>query len=162
MAGNEDLVINGLKRLGYQALSPMVMKWKPENGSLIKRPARLLPGYVFFDTIGEHEPDWDRIISIPYVLRVLQYSDGGRALRASDVEFVNWLKRHEGMIDISRVVQVGTKIQFIDGPLKELSGLVVKVNKSRRQVAVYIGSDSLAKVVWCSIEYVEPEKIVDG
>lgn len=50
---------------------------------------------------------------------------------------------------------MGSRIQFIDGPLKELGGLVVKVNKNRKQVAINIGDESLAMLVWCAIEYVE-------
>lgn len=48
-AGHEKAVADALERLGYPALSPVVMKWRPVNGKLQKRPARLLPGYAFFD-----------------------------------------------------------------------------------------------------------------
>lgn len=157
-AGHEKTVVNALERLGYPALSPVVIKWRPVNGRLQKRPTRLLPGYVFFDAEAGLTLPWDRIQSIQHVLRILQYGDGSRALREGDQAFVLWLKRHAGRIDVSQVIQVGTKIQFIAGPLKEMGGLVVKVNKNRKQVAVDIGNGSIAKLVWCGIEYVEAEE----
>jgi len=155
VAGSEGMVIQNLQRLGYQALSPIVLKWKPVNGKLTKRPSRLLPGYIFFSANNDCTPDWDSIRSIQKMLRILQYDDGSRALRGSDYEFYNWLKRYEGVIDVSQVVQEGTKIRFVNGPLKELNGIVVKVNKSRKQVAVNLGDDSAIRLVWCGIEYVE-------
>lgn len=157
MAGREDEVVNSLTKAGYQALSPIVQKWKPVNGKLKKYPSRLLPGYVFFDAEPQQEPRWNYIRSLQPVIRVLQYSDGTRVLQGADQEFSQWLKRCNGNIDVSQVIQVGTKIQFISGPLKEMSGLVVKVNKNRKQVAVNIGDNSIAKVVWCGIEYVETD-----
>lgn len=146
-----------MSRQGYAAVSPVTIKWKRINGELQKCPVRLLPGYVFFDAPEDEEPPWHRIHAIPHVLYALQYSDGSRVLRAQDLEFVAWFKRHEGKIDVSQVIQIGTKIHFVAGPLVEMSGYVAKVNKNRRQVAINIGDESITKLVWCSIEYVEAD-----
>ncbi len=153
--GREGAVADKLFHMGYPALSPVVMKWRPVGGKLRRVPTRLLPSYVFFDAAQEQDIAWERITALPDVLRVLHYGDGARALRGGDLEFLSWIRRNEGTIDISRAVQVGSRIQFIDGPLKEFGGLVVKVNKNRKQVAINIGDESLAKLVWCAIEYVE-------
>lgn len=158
IAGGESSVVRNLNRLGYQAISPIVLKWKPVNGQLRKRPARLLPGYIFFEADQGSAPDWRNIRAIQKVLRILQYDDGARALREADCEFVQWLKRYSGVIDVSQAVQEGTKIRFVNGPLKDLGGTVIKVNKSRKQVAVNLGDESAIKIVWCGIEYVEAEK----
>ena len=155
VAGSEGMVVKNLQRLGYQALSPIVLKWKPVNGKLTKRPSRFLPGYIFFSANNDCTPDWGSIRSIQKVLRILQYDDGSRDLHGSDYEFYNWLKSYEGVIDVSQVVQEGTKIRFVSGPLTELNGTVVKVSKSRKQVAVNLGDDSAIRLVWCGIEYVE-------
>lgn len=57
---------------------------------------------------------------------------------------------------MSKVIQVGTKLQFVDGPLKDMDGRIVKVNKNRKQVQVSIGEEeNLMRTVWCSIEYIE-------
>lgn len=152
-AGQEAKVMDKLKRDGCAPLAPQVVRWKPGRGGVKKSACRLLPGYVFFDT--DKEPDWLDIRAMPAVLRPLQYDDGERALRGEDLAFVAWLKRYGGVIEATRVVQVGSKIEFVDGPLKELAGKVVKVNKSRRQVQVALGGDSLMRTIWCSIEYIK-------
>lgn len=155
VVGSEEMVIKNLQRLGYRALSPIVLRWKPINGKSTKRPSRLLPGYIFFSVSTDCALDWDSIRSIQKVLRTLQYDDGCRALRGSDYEFYDWLKRYEGVIDVSQVVQEGTKIRFVSGPLTELNGTVDKVSKSRKQFAVNLGDASAIRLVWCGIEYVE-------
>ncbi len=153
-SGQESKLMEKLKRDGYKPLAPQMARWKPVKGKLRRVTCRLLPGYVFFDS--ETMPNWLGIYSFPSVLKILEYGDGARALRGSDLEFVAWLKRYDGMLEISRVVQAGSKLAFIDGPLKDMAGRVVKVNKNRKQVQVALGDEgSLMRTVWCSIEYVE-------
>lgn len=160
-AGQEGRVADRLERDGYAAFAPQIRRWKPGKGGIKKSVCRLLPGYVFFE--AEAEPNWADIRSLPPVIRPLQYEDGARALRGSDLAFTAWLKRCGEVIEMTRVVQAGTRIEFVEGPLKELAGRIVQVNKSRRQVQVAIGeSGSLMRTVWCSIEYIEANAGMDG
>lgn len=160
ISGQESKVMKKLKVLGYSPLAPMVMHWKPEAGSLKKAARRLLPGYVFFDV--DTEPDWQSIRTHESVLKILQYEDCERAMRDSDLEFVAWLKKYDGTIEMTRVIQVGTKLEFIDGPLKDMAGSIIKVNKSRKQVQVALGGEkSIMRTIWCSIEYIEENADAD-
>ena len=153
-SGEEGLVIDLLNLRGLAAFSPLAVRSKPSERGLVRTKARLLPGYVFFD--AEEEPDWETIRRFSGVLKVLHYEDGTRALRHEDLAFVNWLKRYEGMVDVSQVVKVGTRIAFVNGPLVGMEAQVLKVNKSRRQVQIALGSDeSFFRNIWCSIEYIE-------
>ncbi len=143
-----------LKTLGYAPLAPLVMRWKPSAGGMGKTARRLLPGYVFFDAAAE--PDWQSIRSHDSVLSILQYDDGERAMRGTDAEFVAWLKKYDGTIEVTHVIKVGTKLEFVDGPLKEMEGRILKVNKNRKQVQLGLGDEkSLMRTIWCSIEYIE-------
>ena len=109
---------------------------------------------MFFEQ--EDEPDWQGIIRYSSVLKILHYQDETPELRGTDLDFVRWLKAHEGLIDVSEVVKVGTKIAFVSGPLVGMEGQVLKVNKGRRQVQIAVGGDSnLFHTIWCSIEYVQ-------
>ncbi len=160
ISGQEKKVMEKLNALGCAPLAPLVMRWKPEAGGLNKTARRLLPGYVFFDT--EQEPNWQDIRSCDAVLRVLQYDDGEREMRGADAEFVAWLKKYDGTIEVTHVIQVGTKLEFVDGPLKELEGKVLKVNKSRKQVQIALGDEkSIMRTIWCSIEYIEENADTD-
>ena len=152
-SGQEGLVIDLLKRSGYAAFSPLAVQNKPDAGGMKRTRARLLPGYVFFD--AEDNPDWNRILRYSGVLKVLRYEDGVCALHGEDLAFVDWLKRCEGLIDVSQVVKVGTKIAFIGGPLVGMEAKVLKVNKSRKTVQIALGGgDAMFRNIWCSIEYV--------
>lgn len=153
-AGEESRVMEMLRQRGADPLSPLVVKPQPGKKELRRAQARLLPGYVFFDYPGV--PDWDGIVRFSSVLKVLQYEDGVRALRHEDLEFVQWLKKYEGLIDVSEVVKVGTKIAFVSGPLVGMEARVLKVNRSRRQVQVSVGEEgALFHTIWCTIEYIQ-------
>ena len=159
-SGQESLVIDLLNRRGHAAFSSFAVRPKPTDGGLKRTKARLLPGYVFFD--AEDEPDWDEIRRFSGVLKVLHYEDGTRSLRDEDLAFVKWLKRYEGMVDVSQVIKVGTKIAFVGGPLVGMEARVLKVNKSRRQVQIALGDqDSFFQNIWCTIEYIESNIDVD-
>ena len=153
-AGEEGRVMEMLRQRGAVPLSPLVVK--PQQGRKEPRrtQARLLPGYVFFDVAGT--PPWAEIRRFSSVLKILQYEDGVRALRHEDLEFVRWLKKYEGLIDVSQVVKTGTKIAFVSGPLMGMEGKVLRVNKGRRQVQVSVGEEgALFHTIWCAIEYIE-------
>ena len=147
-------MIELLKRGGYTAFSPLAVRNKPGEGGIKRTRARLLPGYVFFD--AESEPDWDSIRRWSGVLKVLRYEDGACALRGDDLAFVKWLKEYEGMVDVSQVVKVGTKIAFVGGPLVGMEAKVLQVNKGRKMVQIAFGDgDAMFRNIWCTIEYIE-------
>ena len=67
-----------------------------------------------------------------------------------------WLKKYDGTIEISHVLQVDSKVEFLDGPLIRYGRHVTKVNKNRKQVQIVLGDEgTLLHSIWCSIEYVE-------
>ena len=159
-SGQEGFVIGLLTRIGYEAFSPLAVRNKPEAGGLKRTKARLLPGYVFFD--AEEEPDWETIRRCSGVLKVLRYEDGSSALRGDDLSFVKWLRQYEGLVDVSQVIKVGTKIAFVGGPLVGMEAKVLKVNKSRKTVQIALGDgEALFRNIWCSIEYVESFTDID-
>lgn len=154
ISGHENKVVSILSIAGYEPLAPQVVRWKQTKLGLTKKTCQLLPGYVFFDS--DIIPEWSSITQHNSVLRILQYEDGERALRGSDLEFVAWLKHHQGIIEISQAIQVSTKLQFVDGPLKDMAAKVIKVNKNRKQVQIALGDESnIRHTIWCSIEFIE-------
>lgn len=112
-----------------------------------------MPGYVFFD--ADTEPAWNRILKDSAVLKLLSYGDGEYALRGTDLEFIDWIKKNNGIIEMSSAVKVGSMIEFVVGPLKDMNGKIIKINRSRRQVQVSFGSENgIISKVWCSMEFV--------
>ncbi len=152
--GQEQSVMQMLRQRGALPLSPLVVRPRPGQKGLERAQARLLPGYVFFEQEGP--VDWPGLLRFSAVLRVLHYQDEDPVLRGADLAFVEWLQRYEGLIDVSEVMKVGTKIAFVSGPLVGMEAKVLQVNKSRKAVQIAVGDqDSLLQAVWCSIEYVQ-------
>lgn len=155
--GFEAGIEGRLNRRGYAAMVPKIKKFKPSGGKLTIKELCLLPGYVFFET--DEELDVRSINTMQNVIKLLQYDDGEYRLRGADIEFVEWIKRNNGTIEPTKVIKEGTKIRFVEGPLCELNGRVLKVNKSRRQVQIELNNaNGLLSTIWCAIEYVEPEQ----
>lgn len=152
--GQEQNVMRMLEERGARPLAPLAVHVRPGARGQERVRQRLLPGYVFFEQ--EETPDWDGVRRYSSVLRVLHYQDETPELRGADLDFVRWLRVHEGLIDVSEVVKVGSKIAFVSGPLVGMEGQVLKVNKGRRQVQVAVGGEgNLFHAIWCSIEYVQ-------
>lgn len=143
-----------LEERGARPLAPLAVHVRVGAKDKERTRQRLLPGYVFFEQ--EDEPDWMGLIRYSSVLKILHYQDETPELRGPDLDFVRWLKAHEGLIDVSEVVKAGTKIAFVSGPLVGMEGQVLKVNKGRGLVQIAVGSGGdLFHAIWCSIEYVQ-------
>lgn len=152
-SGKENSVIKMLKNEGFPAIAPTVMHWTGGSAQPKKTARRLMPGYVFFD--ADTEPMWNRILKDSAVLKLLSYGDGEYALRGTDLEFIDWIKKNNGIIEMSSAVKVGSMIEFVAGPLKDMNGKIIKINRSRRQVQVSFGSENgIISKVWCSMEFV--------
>lgn len=104
---------------------------------------------------GNADPDWFQIQRISGVQRALQYGDGERALRDEDLSFVRWMKDLHGLLEVSKVVQVGSKIKVVSGPLKEYEGKIVEVKKHRKMVAIELSAKGHFGRIWCPVEYIE-------
>ena len=160
-------MIQRLEGMGYSTLAPFVRHWKGRQGGVtVQDRQRLLPGYVFFerdapalpfatDSGTDFEPDWNGIRRISGMIKILEYDNGQRALRDSDMVFVSWLKSLGSAVEMSLAIKVGSKVTFVSGPLQAMQGQIVAVNSKRKTAAVrFGGEDSLFKTVWCSFDYV--------
>ena len=152
LPGNEESVMDDLRMLGYAPMAPQYQKVYARHAERPDVIMRVLPGYVFFDAPGT--PLWKTVRSIPHVVRILGYGEEEAPLRGDDLEFVRCLKSHDGLISASSAVREGTRLKFVSGPLKELSGRIVAVNTKRQAAAVAFGGDgAIGKKVWCSFDY---------
>lgn len=152
-SGRESAVISRLESLGLTAIAPYARRACRKRTDRSTELQRLLPGYIFVD--ADNEPDWAPFLRMHEVYRVLSYPDGSHALRGADAVFASQLRRFQGVIEISKAIQVGTKVRFIDGPLRALAGCITQINKKRSVAAITFGDDgSLLGTVWCSMDIV--------
>jgi transcription antitermination factor NusG len=155
-SGQERKVEGFIKQSGYRVVSAIVERNIVKHGKRCKEFRSLLPGYVFL--ASEEQPEWSILTHFRYISHPLQYGDGTKHLRGDDLEFVHWLQRHNGVIKTSKVVQEGTKIKIVSGPLMEYEGKIVKINKRQKCAAVRIDSEKKACTVWLSFDIIEETK----
>jgi len=155
LSARQEAIIRILERMGYTPFAPLEIKRDYRTDPPAIRKRYLIPGYVFFNADQGVLPDWSGISRVDGVIRPLEYDDHSKAFRGEDLAFVYWLKGRSGIVDISKVIRVGTKIRVVEGPLKYYEGRIKRVNKSRKSVAIEIGNAGLLNVVWFPVEYVE-------
>jgi transcriptional antiterminator NusG len=151
-SSKESIVEAFLKGLGFDVISALVERNIYKNGKLVKELRSVIPGYVFFESYCE--PDWDKICENKYIYYPLHYSDKSKYLRKNDFHFIEWLKRHDGTIKISKVMEIGNKIKIMEGPLKELEGNIVKINKRQKCICVRIEGEEIKNKIWLSYEII--------
>jgi hypothetical protein len=113
---------------------------------LVKELRSIVPGYVFF----EH----NKINESEYIFYPLHYSNNEKVLRGNDLNFVKWLKGNNGIVKISKVKQVGKKIQIIEGPIKGLEDKIIKINKRQKCIGIRMEGEGIRNTIWLSYEYV--------
>jgi transcriptional antiterminator NusG len=141
--------------MGYDIISGLVERNVVKGKKSIKELRPVLPGYVFFESGSE--PDWKGVAASKYIYYPLQYSDSGKQLKGSDLTFVKWLKTkngNNGVVKISKAMEIGNRIKIIEGPLKEMEGNIVRINKRQKCAEVKIEGEGIKHTMWLSYEYI--------
>lgn len=165
--GCSSKVIKRLEALGYEAFTPTTIRAVVHDGKRREQKRHLMPGYVFLTAPRTIQPDWDQIIAIPDVLRILRYTDGTAAFRGKDLEFLEWMRSNSlnregevrGGLKPSLALREGNRVHIVDGPLKDWEGSIVKVNRKRNCVALSLGEGSCMKTIWCQVEFLETVEV---
>ena len=148
----ENMVEALLQGLGYDVISALVERNTVKNKKMVKEFRSIIPGYVFFE--NGYEPDWNEISKIKYVYYPLHYSDKSKGLKENDLHFIKWLKNNNGIIKISTAMEIGKKIKIMEGPLKELEGKIVKINKKQKCAGIKIEGENINAIIWLSYELI--------
>jgi transcriptional antiterminator NusG len=142
--------------MGYNVISALAERKVVVNGKIKNVLRSIIPGYVFFE--NENILDgliWRDICKMQYIYFPLKYMDNEKGLRGKDLEFANWLKGNNGIIKISKVIEIGNKIKVMEGPLKDFEGKIIKINKRQKCAAIKLDGEGIEKVIWLSYEYIE-------
>ncbi len=137
---------------------PVRLLTERKKGVWKSKEQPLLPGYVFlYLDDGEPFPSFQVRQSDGYY-RVLKYPDGSSDLRGADREYAQWIRSHEGVLKPSQVsLDAGNMITVISGPLKDMKGKVVKLDKHKKRVVVAFEFVGELREVNLSVEFVSKE-----
>ena len=135
------------------AFVPRKVEHRSEKGvkSTVKKV--LFPGYVFFQA----EENWAPTLTMyyaDYILRLLQ-TDGSWPLKGSDEQLARWLLEHDGLLDMSKAYQEGSRVIVKSGPLKELEGIITKVDRHNRNGQITLDLFGRKTSVWLAFELVD-------
>ena len=140
----------------HHAFVPKKVEHRSEKGIRTTTQKVLFPGYVFFQA----EPDWHPTLLLyrgDYILRILT-KDGSWHLHGDDAHLVQWLMEHDGLLGMSKAYAEGTRVIIKSGPLKELEGIITKVDRHNRNGMVTLDLFGRRMSVWLPFELVESEE----
>lgn len=156
--GKEKQVVDTIHRKQWgRAIFAQQVKVVWRSRQWIEETSPLLPGYVFV-YLNEENGLYRNDLGISHVIRVLTYGKGCDQLTGRDLEFANWLWRVGGKIGVMKAVQIGDRIEIIDGVFKELRGTIVKMNRRRKKMCVSLDTQDVPMLIWLSYELVEKEE----
>ena len=137
---------------GLRATAVSRIKNRSEQGRKYTEEQILLPGYVFFRTETEflNEP-----IRVQDVIRLLKNPQESWRLIGSDARFAEFVFQHDGILELSKVRNLGDTVKVIEGPLKEMEGQIVKIDRHRRSGLVEFQFDDHLWKTWLAFEFVE-------
>ena len=110
--------------------------WK-ENGIWIKKQEVLFPGYLFFITEKPAELRME-LKGIPEFAAVLGDDEGPISLYQEEVDFLQKHINRDRVFEVSIGEMIGKKLVVTEGPLKDLEGKVVHVDRHKRQAVLEI------------------------
>ncbi len=153
-SGSEQTVADGICKgdPGIRAIAPKRSVQEKRSGSWTKRTLALLPGYVF--VFGDLENNDLRKLKADNVYKLLKYDNELRELLGDDREYAFWILRNHGDIGTSKVLDLGTGIRVVEGPLADCKGKIVRLDKHKRRATVEFEFDGKVRTVSLSAEVV--------
>lgn len=129
--------------------------------SRVEQP--LLPGYVFI-YLDDDTPFPSFIIKQERdAYKILRYPDGSIELQSGDLQYAMWVYNHGGRFEPSTVVFThGQIVKVLDGPLKEMEGKIVKLDRHHKRVVVgfmFAGAERRVNLSINIIDLAEGEQV---
>jgi transcription antitermination factor NusG len=121
----EKKVAQRLKETGVETFLPLHLsprRWS-DRIKLIEMP--LFPSYIFVHTVA---PELRQTLTVPGVLRVVQYDNKPAVMRNNEMEAIQLFLEQARAKELSYAVN--EEVLIACGPLKDISGKIIKVGKS--------------------------------
>lgn len=140
---------------GTEAVYLRQYKHRSRGGVKTSILAPVLPGYVFFRT--EYPESAAPIHRLVDVIRLLRYADHSWELRNGDERFAQWVFEQEGILRMSQARKIGDRIVIAKGPLKDMEGSILKMDRHSRNGLVEIRLNDKVFHVWLPFEVLEED-----
>ena len=155
VTGREEMVAERIRLncTGIHAVTMRKMKYRTSRGIKSSEESLLLPGYVFFRADANANP----ICDLPKidVIRILTTGVGEWRLCGGDRRFAEWLFQYDGLLDFSKAYCEGERIRIIAGPLKDMEGKIVRIDKRGRSGQIIVDFHDRPIAIWLGFELVD-------
>ena len=155
--GREERVAEQIRSVcpEVQTTTMRQLKYRTHNGEKCLEESLLLPSYVFFEAAGG--ADVSALAELQDVIRILSMDAGVWQLQGEDERFARWLLGYDGLLSFSQAHREGDSIRILRGPLKDMEGRIVRVDKRGRSGQVLLNFNGREIAVWLGFELVEEE-----
>lgn len=123
------------------------------GGKKTQVKAIMLPGYVFF--MADERFATFRLWQMSSVIRLLADTEQCWHLQGGDLAFAKWVFENDGLIGMSKVLQTGSQVRILSGPMKDFEGAIIKINRHARSGIVAVKFDNNTFNLKLSFEIVE-------
>ncbi len=155
-AGREEGVARQIRQAtGLVALAPKLVRLEWKGSTAARKEQVLFPGYVF---LYAHDMELNKVFGVHHMQRILAYGSGQRQLYGRDAEVASWILAYDGVIRESQALRVGERIVVVEGPMKDLGGVIKSVNKQRRRANVEFTFEGIVRSVWMAFDWVVPKE----
>ena len=163
ITGKERLVANGIELFSRSARARAVCQTmrRTSSGVTTLHDEVVIPGYVFFEAPGNAE--LHDLIPGDDMISVLTYSDGDWRLFGEDENYAKFIFKYDGTLSLSTAHKIGDRIVIVDGPLKELEGMITRIDKRNRSGQVTVQFAGREQKIWLGFDIVKelPENETD-
>ncbi len=108
-----------------------------KGGRWKETAAPIFPGYIFISASVAPSALYRLVKSVPGFVRFLKSNTDITPLEGPDLELVRHFLRHGEIVRKSLVkFETDQRIQVLEGPLKGLEGMIIKVDKRKKRIKV--------------------------
>ncbi|MDR0897800.1 MAG: hypothetical protein LBN04_08080 [Oscillospiraceae bacterium] len=126
-----------------------------EQGQKTFRNRILLPGYVFVRMPSAAPTDFSQAA---HVVRLLRDAAGDWVLQGRDAQFARWVFDCGGLLGVSDAYRVGGAVLIAHGPLKDLEGNLIKIDRRNRNGLVELSFNGRVWRVWLAFEWLKEQE----
>ncbi len=154
--GKELAVVQRIQAVDntVRAVAAQQEKYRTVHGEKSRVSEIFLPGYVFLEADSTMESlSW---LPRTDIVRILSYGSGQWQLSGQDEAFAKWLFRYDGLLGFSKAYREGARVRIASGPLKDMEGSIIKVDKRGRSGQVELHVNNKLVRIWLGFEWIDP------
>jgi len=138
---------------------PQRRMFERRKGKKLVTDQPILPGYLMLSSEFDLQDRVPEVRRIPGCYGFLRNLDKSVALKGADLQYAAWIMGNKGMIKPSKIeYEEGEPIKVLEGPLKDLHGTILRVDRSSSRVLVAFEFANVVRKVSMPVEFVSSDK----